>query len=381
MNSYVFSPENFLFDGGVPCPDQQNALENILKNIEPMMTDRNEKLKAEIDQKVKDLNSETPNPSTGEAALGFDIDIDWKLQELKLHVPTISLEDRKIGSLNLPVIEMIRKEIVFHTPSVRMVPKKVGQYPEVKCKNFKCTTHWKDIIMDVPETFMQEQRTSIGLPSIKMEQKDIILGLPVVGMELKIIKLHIPNFKIKNIRVEAREAEEKAHTIENEINTRVSEEKVKLKNELQTQIIPPHSALFDCFRNNLEVTKTQVLATLDGYVTVNQTTVQQLKSQNVPNDNEYLKSVENTLNDLMAQKVEAEQEFLKSLEQINNEQRESLEKMTSKILEEPPASIANSAVNLMGKQSELFNGNCSNEIMTILNSLSKEELLKLLLTK
>ncbi|ALC52830.1 hypothetical protein ACN91_14955 [Bacillus cereus] len=367
MNTYMFNRTNFLFEGGSTCPDQQTAFDNVLKDVETKLVERSEKLKTDVDRQIKDVNDDAPDPSTGEAILGFEIDVDWVLTELKFHVPVISFKDRNIGSLHLPVVEMERKDIIFHTPSIRMVPKKVGQYPELSCPGLKCTVTWHDIIIDVPETFMQEQKISLDLPNIKMEQKDIILGLPAVELELKTIKLHIPHFSIKNIKIEVKEAEARAQEIENGINNQIAEDRLKLKGELQEQLVAPHAALFDCIRSNFEVTKTQMVATLDGYITVNQTSIQKLKEQNVPNDNEHLKSLENTVSELMAQKSAVEKQLQVTLEQINNEQKESLDKIISGLLVEEPK--------------ELLDKTCPKDLSKLLNSLDKEDLLRLLISK
>ena len=167
------------------------------------ITDRYQPLLADLERRGKKLAEDYEAPNTGEAILGVDFKIEWKESEIVFDLPSVAMRTQDI-SLDIPEATMVDNTIIFHTPSTRMVTKKVGQYPEIHGWTFV----WKDILIDVPEPFMQEQRIVFGLPSVTMHRQDWKIDVPEFKMERQSWKLNLPQITVLNVRVEIEKMEE-----------------------------------------------------------------------------------------------------------------------------------------------------------------------------
>jgi hypothetical protein len=115
-------------------------------------------------------------------------------------------------ALDLPEVFSETQTIVFHTPSIRMVPKVVGRYPEFR--GFDVT--WHDIIIDVPEPFMEEQRIIFDTPSVRMKRQDWYLKIPEFTMERVDWSFDVPQLTIVNIKGQIRAVQEEGERLKAE---------------------------------------------------------------------------------------------------------------------------------------------------------------------
>lgn len=153
---------------------------------------------ARLEERAKEVQDSFHNPDDWEAVINVDFDVDWKDQEFFFDVPTVTMKTQDL-SLDLPELRMDTQTIIFHTPSIRMVDRKVGQYPEWHGP-FKIV--WKDIIISVPEPFMEEQRIILDLPTVTMKRQDFSLDLPEFKMETIRFVIGLPQITIRNISAE-----------------------------------------------------------------------------------------------------------------------------------------------------------------------------------
>lgn len=149
------------------------------------------KLQSEGDQ----LKNDAPNPEVVEAVINVDFEVTWKDQRIVFDFPSVRMKDQRIV-LDLPEVRMDLQRIVFDLPAIRMVPKVVGRYPEVHWPNVV----WRDIIIHVPEPYMQRNEIKLDLPSISMKRHEFIFGVPEVKMERVEWTIGLPQFKMINIK-------------------------------------------------------------------------------------------------------------------------------------------------------------------------------------
>ena len=202
------------------CEIDDAAFQGAITEIEKNYEDIFERRRTKVEQEIVDIREDSPDPNDAEAVVGFEIETDWTLQEIKLHVPEFSLEDKRIV-FGVPTVAMREQTWIYHTPSVRMEQRCINNPPETVCKmESRCVGGgWSRICTDIPVChmraggqsctdlpvpFMQEQRTILHVPETRMEQQEVVLGIPVVEMKLQSWKLHLPQFKLSNISVETR---------------------------------------------------------------------------------------------------------------------------------------------------------------------------------
>lgn len=140
------------------------------------------------------LAQDAPRPETVEAVINVDFEVTWADQTLAFDFPSITLKDRRIA-FDLPEVTMGLERIVFDLPAVRMVDRKIGQKPEIH----GWTVRWTDIIISVPEPYMQRNEIKLDLPQIAMRRKEIVLGIPEVRMKRVTWVIGLPQFKVINV--------------------------------------------------------------------------------------------------------------------------------------------------------------------------------------
>ena len=151
----------------------------------------------DLQRRGQKLVDDHKQPNGAEAFIGVDIDVDWADVDIVFDVPTVEMKTTDI-SLDVPELRMETKTIIFHTPSIRMVERKIGQYPEF----IGWKVVWRDIIISVPEPFMEEQRISFDLPTVTMRRQEWRLDLPQFRMDRVRWVVRLPQFTVRNVRVE-----------------------------------------------------------------------------------------------------------------------------------------------------------------------------------
>ncbi|MET3332488.1 MULTISPECIES: hypothetical protein [Bradyrhizobium] len=185
-------------------PTIQEQIQIIKDRYSPQLEDLKKRAQRLVDDYEK--------PSDGGAAIGIDFKIDWKDEDIIFDVPSVTMRSTTI-SLDLPEVFSERQTIIFHTPSVRMVDRKVGEYPEFHGP-FKI--EWKPIIVSVPEPFLEEQKIIFDLPSVKMKRQDIKLDLPEFKMETVKWDLKLPQITVVNVRAETAKLKEAGEQLKSE---------------------------------------------------------------------------------------------------------------------------------------------------------------------
>jgi len=279
------------------------------EELQATLMSKAQALGLELETKTKALGDEIRTEAEGidpdinttgmDVWVGLEVDIGWKRVDFSLDLPQVTIRDQT-WALDLPQVTVENKEIIFHTPSIRMKTVKTGEYPEVTCdwkvgwvlgvrtKRWECTTRWSPIYMDVPEPFPQEQRIVIGLPEFRMERTEFVLGVPEFRMETTAFALHLPQITVKEISVEAKAAEKKGQ----ELSRRAEAEAEALKSEFvesaRQKLAPDVTGLFYCYERDLSERRNQGLAKFDEGINLLQAVISSMVSSKVDEANDNL---------------------------------------------------------------------------------------------
>ncbi len=186
-----------------------------MPSIQEQIAAIQEKYKPEIEalkRRGKELNDSYHKPDDWEAIIGVDFQVTWGDQKFSFDVPTVTMRTQTMA-LDLPEVFPERQTIIFHTPSVRMVDRKVGQYPEFHGP-FKIV--WKDIIISVPEPFMEEQKIIFDLPSVRMKRQEFKLDLPEFKMETMDITIGLPQVTVTKVSAATAKVKESGEALKAE---------------------------------------------------------------------------------------------------------------------------------------------------------------------
>jgi len=184
-------------------PTIQEQIQVIQERYRPQIED--------LERRGQRLADDFREPNDVEGAVDVQIEVEWKNEDLIFDIPSVTMRTTTIA-LDIPEVQSQRQTIKFHTPSVRMVNKKVGQYPEFHGFRVK----WKDIIISVPEQFMEEQTIIFDLPSVSMKRHEIKLDIPEFRMEKVKWVLKLPQFKVIRVSAEAAKVKEAGEQLQAE---------------------------------------------------------------------------------------------------------------------------------------------------------------------
>lgn len=250
----------------------------------------------------------------------INLDVDWKDVEMLVDIPAVKLRDERFV-FGVPQVTMRLSEMIFHTPSTRMVPKKVGQYPEFTCSGFSCTTKWSDIITHVPESFMEEQRIKLSIPEFKWADTEVVMGVPDVYMERQRWVMGLPQFKVKSVTLDPGGFEERGKNLQRKAEN--------LKERQVEEMGGAVNALYSCYRNHVLGDREQASATFDSAISQIESTIKIIQDRK--GDPSNVSSGDGKSTDLIARrdelvlkKKDAMQKFDDAIAKLDTKERGTL---------------------------------------------------------
>jgi hypothetical protein len=311
-----------------------SELKAVVAEMEAEVQSRVEARKLILDQRVRDINENKPDGP--EVGIGIDVDVTMKDVELIFDLPSITMRDHRIV-FGLPEITMRDQDIIFHTPSIRMVTRKVGQYPEFH----GFTVRWRDILIDVPEPFMQEQRIVMGVPEFAMRDHEFILGLPEFTMVRNRIVLSLPQITIRNVDVVVADMRRDAQAAKEETETGIRSDLKEVGTASQTRIVASVSKIFEGARTKLIEQREQAFIVFDGLIRSLQGTIGDLRARNATADT--IATIEGSLQKATADRQGATDRFEEQLAGLNAQEQDVVHMMLERLsfsLPEPGAAAA-----------------------------------------
>lgn len=309
-------------------------LKGVVTELETEIQNRVAARKANLEQRMKSI--EENKPEGPEIAFNIDIQVEMKDVELIFDLPSVTMKDQRIV-FGLPEVTMRDRDIIFHTPSVRMVTKKVGQYPEID----GWTVRWKDILIDVPEPFMQEQRIVIGIPEFTMRDQEIVLGLPEFTMVQNRIVLSLPQFTIRNVDVMVADMKRDAQAAKDDTEAGIRNDLKEVGEASQGKIVAAVSKVFAGARDKLTTQRDQAFVVFDNLLNSLNATAAALRDRNATG--ETIAAVEASLQRALNDRVDAATRFEEQLSKLASQEQDVVHSMLERLsfrLPEPAAAGA-----------------------------------------
>lgn len=183
------------------------------------------------------------------AKFKVDFTVRWVDRRIVMNLPQVTMRTQSV-KFDLPETRTELREIIFHTPSVRMKLVKVGQYPEIH----GFTVVWKDILVEVPEPFMQEQRIKLDIPEVRMTTREIKLDLPDFSWAPTEFVITLPEIEVKDIsfvvpiesddvKARSEELQRRGEEVGAGFNRRATELAAAMKAEIMSAALEPARAL------------------------------------------------------------------------------------------------------------------------------------------
>jgi hypothetical protein len=111
------------------------------------------------------------------------------------------------------------------------------------------TMKWKPNYMDVPEQFMQEQETILGIPEFKMGNQEIKLHLPQIVIREHHWIFDVPDVTIKDVRTEIGKRRTAAEHLRSRGQALATEMKAKMDQVLLDELPKKREQLLTSFED------------------------------------------------------------------------------------------------------------------------------------
>jgi hypothetical protein len=302
-----------------PCETARQALYDLVAEMGGELSREIKTISQRFEPEFKRIEEGAPDTGGLDAALMLDIDIQWETVAIALDLPEVVMKLQE-WKLDLPQVTMRDKRIVFHTPSARMVRKKIGQYPEVHGWKIK----WRDIFVDVPEFFMQEHVIIVGIPEVRMDTTSIKLHIPEFAMRTQTLKFDVPKISVKSIRVEAKELEQEANELAATMQQEIAAKRSQVLGTGRDRIVAAASTLFTCLRTQIQMKRDEAAAMFEPGIAMFQQTLSKLQSAGATEEAERTRQ---RLTELLSRKEEAFRQFDEGVRRIVDEEKVTVDRL------------------------------------------------------
>ncbi len=250
-------------------------------------------------------------------------DVTWADVSIKFDLPEFKMVMQN-WVLDLPQVTMTNKEMIFHTPSSRMTTKKVGQYPEFH----GLEVVWKDILIDVPEFFMQEQRIVVGIPEFRMDQTTISLDIPEVEMKTQEIVMGLPQFTLREAKVDI---QVKADALKAKAEQQVDAVRAEVAGKSAVDFSKAANTLFSCLRTSLQNKKLETAALMEPAITMLQSSISKFESIDSDESRQMVSDLKSKLATTIQKKQDADAKFESEITTLVNKEQEVVAEFVSKL--------------------------------------------------
>lgn len=301
------------------CEAEKANLYSLVQGLGETMSASIKEISDRYQPQFDQISGDAPDTGGVDTLVSLDIDVDWETIAIKLDLPEVTLKLQE-WSLDLPQVTMKDKRIVFHTPSVRMVRKKIGQYPEFHGLRVK----WKNIYVDVPEPFMQEQEIIMGIPEVRMDRTSIKLDIPEFTMRTQELKFDVPHITVKSISVEARELKEDAEEKAEEMRVEIAAVKERLFGGAREKIAATASTYFSCMRTQIQMKRDEIAGAFEPGISMTRSALSKLEDVKA---NAEAEAMRERLADLIAKRDAAAVQFDAAIVRIAEQERTVVDAM------------------------------------------------------
>jgi hypothetical protein len=225
------SPNSFedIVNRQAPCPIDEAAMAARTNAVSAEYDAKFRDLTARTEAESKDIEEDTPDPSTGEVIINADIEIGSRSHTIVMDLPEFTMSNQSFV-VSVPETVMKRQEWKYKVPASRMVTKCIDGPPEIVCPtkmrcvlgvctkvpDGPCYTRRGTICTDVPEFYMKETTTILDVPEARMNRRTYATKVPQVRMVQRTLTFNVPTVTVKNVRAEMREVKERSEALQND---------------------------------------------------------------------------------------------------------------------------------------------------------------------
>lgn len=300
------------------CQAAQSSINTVENEFKPQMD--------KIARDGQDLGDDAGNKSD----LELQFEVEMKEQKWIFDLPSVTMKTQRIV-ISVPQVTMRTQSFSWDVPEIRMVPKKVGQYPEVVVDGFNVTVRWRDIITDVPETTMVRHEWSMDIPETRLTDTEMSFNAPEFKMERQEWILNVPEFKLKQVNVAG-------VPVYNDFQKRsqdIKDQADSVKGAMKAELVSRTSALFVCQRAMLQAERSKAVRGMSDGIAKIEAAINQATAAGVPaeklivNINGNQVKMTDQLEALRTKLVEATAKFDSALAQMDAQEKEAVAKMTA----------------------------------------------------
>jgi len=304
------------------CDGLQTELEISAKQLGLNLQNEMKGIAEKYQVSAQELGNNAPDPSAVEGFINVDFDVNWKNIEISLDLPEFTMNTQE-WKLDVPQVSMRDKEIIFHTPSSRMTTKKVGQYPEFH--GFRIV--WKDILIDIPEFFMEEQRIVMGIPEFRVDTTSFKLDIPEVTMKTQKIIMGLPQFTLRSISGEIQIVAARAEQLKNEAGAEIAAAKQRITSEAGIDIAKKANSLFTCLRTSIQMKKDEAMAMIEPGITMLQQSITKMSSINADEARAQMSDLQGKLNEAIARRSAIEGRFSEAIDGLLKQEQDTVSRL------------------------------------------------------
>jgi len=301
------------------CEDAKNSLHALVQTLGGDLSNAVKAISDRYQPRFDEIREDAPDGGGIGAIIDVDIDVKWDTITVALDLPEVTMKLQE-WSLDLPQVTMKDQRIVFHTPSTRMVAKKIGQYPEFV--GFPPKVRWRDIITHVPEFFMQEHEIIMGIPEVRMDRTSFKLDVPEFTMRTQELKFDVPQITVTSISVAARELKDRAEATADEMEAEISTVRTIILGGAGEKITAASSTFFTCLRTQIQMKRDEIAAAFEPAIAMVRQALSKLQSTSATAEAD---NMNRRLLDLLAKRDEAIAPLDRAVQDIIEQEKTTVE--------------------------------------------------------
>jgi len=201
----------------------------------------------------------------------------------------------------------------------------------------------KPTSIDIPEVQMQTQRIVVGLPDVRMVTQSFKLDVPEFTMARQSLSFDIPRISLEFVKDAGSRTAAAAAAIAQEAQTAAMQKQVGLREELRLAVIGPCNEMFSCYREQLELGRSQVLAMFDPQISQITDSVKSLISKGVAEASTEVATLRETLDRVVAERDKALSGIDRAISELAEASRKALDQFINQDPEENAAATAAAA--------------------------------------
>lgn len=291
-------------------------------------------MQAEIARRIEARQAALAHRMADLAAEGARIALhaEWKEIPLVFHLPSATLKDQRMP-LALPELTLDEWDLVVQTPALRLVQRKVGQYPEFHGFSLR----WKDVFGTVPEVVMEEQRMRMALPAFASREREVLLRVPQVAMVENRIVLKLPQFGLRVADPLPADLQAAADQARQDTEAGIRADLKEVGELSQERVVGCVARVFDAARTRLRQQREQSLHLFDHLIATLRTTLEDLRRRSARA--EFAATLEAGLSQAVSERAVAAAAFDGESAQLDEQEqqvvRDMLERLAFRLTDVP----------------------------------------------